>query len=121
MCMSFRKFSGGRLVNTKHFRIRPHVGFALSVLTAMALPSAAIFCWSDAQAGTPAYNIDFHIISAGGTPMRGSCFHLSGTVAQAAPGYSSGSIYALSAGYWQAVPDSASDEIFFNGFEGCSI
>jgi hypothetical protein len=40
-------------------------------------------------------------------------------VGQPAPGYSSGSIESLIAGYWQPAPTAATDEIFFNGFQGC--
>jgi hypothetical protein len=101
----------------KRIRIRLPAGFALSTL---ALMLTVALEGSDARAVPPFYSIDFHIISAGGRSLHGSCFRLSGTVGQAAPGYSSGSIYALIAGYWQPVPAATSDEIFFNGFEGCS-
>lgn len=74
---------------------------------------------ADSRADAPTYSIDFHTISAGGNTLRGSCYSLSATVAQVAPGYSSGAIYSLIAGYWQPVPASATDEIFFNGFEVC--
>jgi len=67
----------------------------------------------------PTYSIDFHTISAGGNLLQGSCYRLSGTVGQVAPGYSSGSIYALIAGYWQPAPPAAVDELFFDGFERC--
>jgi hypothetical protein len=74
---------------------------------------------SIATAGTPTYSINFYTISAGGNTLHGPCFRVSGTVAQTAPGYSSGSTYSLIAGFWQPAPVAATDEIFFNGFEGC--
>jgi hypothetical protein len=108
-------------VDTKRFQIRLRVGFGAC---ALALMSASELRWSDASAGTPpTYSVDFYSMSAGGSSMRGSCFLLSGTLGQAAPGYSSGGTFYVTAGYWQAVLQTAptpSDEIFFNGFEGCS-
>jgi hypothetical protein len=70
-------------------------------------------------AAAPTYSIDFYVISAGGNTLYGSCYRLSGTVGQPAPGYSSGSIDSLIAGYWQPAPMAVTDEIFFNGFQGC--
>jgi hypothetical protein len=81
---------------------------------------AALGAFGSILAGTPpTYIIDFYTISAGGNTLHGSCYRLSGTLGQAAPGYSSGSIYSLIAGYWQPAPTTATDEIFFNGFQGC--
>jgi hypothetical protein len=105
------------LLNMKRFRIRLRIGFALSALAAMAF--SPVVYWSDAHGGTPTYSIDFYVISAGGNTLHGNCYRLSGTVGQAAPGYSSGSIDSLIAGYWQPAPTAATDEIFFNGFEVC--
>jgi hypothetical protein len=70
-------------------------------------------------AGT--YSIDFHAITAGGTPLRGHCVLLNGSVAEVVPGYSSGGIYSVSSGFQFPLPQNAStgDEIFFTGFEGC--
>lgn len=85
-----------------------------------AFVGCVIACLPNAYAdGT--YSIDFHIVSPGGSSLHNSCYKLSGTVGQASPGYSSGSIYALLAGYWQAGANAAADAdtIFFNGFEGC--
>ena len=71
-----------------------------------------------AQSGT--YSIDFYAITSGGNTLRGTCFVITGSVAQVSPGYSSHGIYALYAGYqFPAPPDNLGDEIFFNGFEGC--
>jgi hypothetical protein len=104
-------------------QIGPSPSFSASVTVLLALlliPVSA--AWrSDAHAGTtPTYSIDFHVISAGGTSLKSSCFRLSGTVGQPVPGYSSGNIYSLIAGYWQPAAATGSDEIFYNGFEGCS-
>jgi hypothetical protein len=102
-----------------YFRMRRRMGLTLSVLAMMVFASTAALRWSDAHAGTPTYSIDFFVISAGGNTLRGNCYRLSGTVGQPAPGYSSGSIESLIAGYWQPAPTAATDEIFFNGFQGC--
>jgi hypothetical protein len=102
----------------RRFRI-PRVGFALPALAALALSSVAALYCPDAHAGTPTYSINFYVISSGGSDLHNSCYRLSGTVGQAAPGYSSADIYFLIAGYWQAAPTAVSDEIFFSGFEGC--
>jgi hypothetical protein len=104
----------------KHSRIRLRVALALPVLVAAALAMFTIMRSSDTHAGTvPAYSIDFHTISSGGSSLRNSCFHLTGTVGQAAPGYSSGSSDYVIAGFWPAAPTTGLDEIFFNGLEAC--
>jgi hypothetical protein len=102
-----------------YFRMRHGAGMTLSVLAMMALVSTVILRSSDASAGTPTYSITFYAISAGGNTLHGSCYVLSGTLGQTAPGYSSGSIDSLIAGYWQPALIAATDEIFFNGFQGC--
>jgi hypothetical protein len=83
--------------------------------------AVALGAFGSIRAGAPptTYRIDFFAISAGGNTLRGNCYRLSGTVGQPAPGYSSGSIESLIAGYWQPAPTAATDEIFFNGFQGC--
>lgn len=105
------------------YRTRLRFGFALPVLAVMVMSGVSLVRWSDSRATTPAYSIDFHTISSGGSSLRNSCFHLSGTVGQAAPGYSSetsgGITYSVYAGFWPAAPTTGLDEIFFNGFEGC--
>jgi hypothetical protein len=93
-----------------------HIRFWLLVASAVIALGAF---GSILAAAAPTYSIDFYVISAGGNTLYGSCYRLSGTVAQAAPGYSSGSIDSLIAGYWQPAPTAAADEIFFNGFQGC--
>ena len=107
-------------MKTKRFRVWRRDRLVSFALVSLALASLLVAPWSDTQAGTPTYSIDFHIISSGGTTLHGSCFVLSGTVAQVAPGYSAAAnIYSLNAGYWQPAPTASVDEIFFNGFEGC--
>ncbi len=74
----------------------------------------------------PNFSIDWHVISSGGTTLSGgdasrsTCFIVNGTLAQVVPGYSSGGIYSVYAGFWAAAPTQNTDEIFFDGFEGCS-
>jgi hypothetical protein len=88
---------------------------ALALAAAAAVPSSD----SNAQA-TPAYSIDFHYISTGGSRLHNSCFVLNGTAGQTSPGFSSGSVYSLLAGFWSAAPTAAQqDQLFFDGFEGC--
>jgi hypothetical protein len=97
-------------------RLRPRARLAASALALAALAGAVP---SATRAGTPTYSITFHAITAGGSAMRSStCYGLSGTIGQAAPGYSSANTYSIVAGFWTGGV-SASDEIFFNGFEGC--
>ncbi len=97
-----------------------HLRFAVNatLLSAMVFLSGAVLPVAS-RADAPTYSVDFYTISAGGNTLSGNCYRLSATVAQVAPGYSSGGIYSLVAGYWQPPPSSATDEIFFNGFEGC--
>lgn len=90
-------------------------GFTLGV----ALACVTAIPWSDTQAQPTASSIDFHLIDSGGKALRNSCFHLSGTVGQPVPGYSSSEKYSVDAGFWAAAPTTNRDEIFFNGFEGC--
>jgi hypothetical protein len=108
------------VIDMKHFQTRVRLGLALPVLAAVTVTTAIAMRWSDTSAGTvPPYSINFHTISSGGSSLRNSCFHLTGTVGQAAPGYSSGSTDFIIAGFWPAAPTIGLDDIFFNGFEGC--
>lgn len=101
------------------FRLRTRAG-AISGMIALASIATG---WSDSRAGAVVtYSIDFHTISAGASTLRNSCFVLSGTIAQTAPGYSSASAapaYSVYAGFWAAAPAAGLDAIFFTGFEGC--
>lgn len=93
-------------------RLRPRA-------VASALAVAALVTGVPGSAGTPTYAIDFHVITAGGSAMRSTaCYGLAGSVGQIAPGYSSASTYSIVAGFWTSEV-SASDDIFYNGFEGC--
>jgi hypothetical protein len=80
---------------------------------------------ASAQAQT-SFSIDWHVISSGGTTLSGgdtsrsTCFIVNGTLAQVVPGYSSGGVYSVYAGFWAGAPTHNTDEIFFDGFEGCS-
>ena len=104
----------------KHLRTRLRLGVMLPLLGAVAATTVIAMGWSDTHAGTiPPYSINFHTISSGGSSLRNSCFHLAGTLGQAAPGYSSGSTEFVIAGFWTAAPTSGLDDIFFNGFEAC--
>jgi hypothetical protein len=95
-------------------RLRPRARLAAS-----ALAIAALVAGVPIRAGTPTYSIDFHVITAGGSAMRSTtCYGLVGSVGQTAPGYSSASTYSIVAGFWTGEA-AASDEIFYNGFEGC--
>lgn len=92
-------------------------------LLALALAASPLVLRNDAHAGTATYSIGFHSVNAGGTKLRGRCYLLSGSLAQVAPGYASGSVYAQYAGFWTpafAAPSlQPTDEIFFSAFEGC--
>jgi hypothetical protein len=89
------------------------------LLSAMAFACITLAPSHSRASPPPTYSIDFHTISAGGNALRDSCYRLSGTVGQVAPGYSSGSIYSLIAGYWRPATTSATEELFFDGFERC--
>ena len=85
--------------------------------------AASLLCvapHSRAGTPTPQFSIDWHVVSSGGTQLRSSCFVLDGTLGQAVPGYSSGGTFTVLSGYWSVGPIAGTDEIFFNGFEGCS-
>jgi hypothetical protein len=112
---------GPRGIDMKPIETSPRLSTSVTAWFALLLISAVTAWTSDAHAGTtPTYSIDFYFISAGGISLKNSCFRLSGTIGQPAPGYSSGAIYSLIAGYWQPAAAVGSDEIFYNGFEGCS-
>lgn len=91
------------------------IAFALAALAAVLIVSPS----SVGRAGTSTYSIDIHRVSAGGGSLRNECYRLSGTVGQAAPGYSSGTTYSVNAGFWPAVAVDSPDQLFFSGFQGC--
>jgi hypothetical protein len=94
-----------------------------ALVSAAFLLSAAFTAHAQQQ---PNFSIDWHVISSGGTTLSGgdtsrsTCFIVNGTLAQVAPGYSSGGLYSVYAGFWAGAPTQNTDEIFFDGFEGCS-
>ena len=106
----------------KRFRLRLRAVPAWPFL-ALALASIATGSSSSRADGPVAYSIDFYTISPSGSTLRNSCFVVTGTVGQSAPGYSSTTsgppTYSAYAGFWSAAPTAGLDEIFFTGFEGC--
>jgi hypothetical protein len=106
----------------QRFRALSRVRIALPVSIAIALAGVCALPWSDSRAQSTLSalsTIDFHAVSAGSKALHNSCFRLSGTVGQAAPGYMSGTTDSLISGFWSAAPTTGLDEIFFNGFEDC--
>jgi hypothetical protein len=101
------------------FRAQWRARIAMPVFTAIAIAGMCAVPGSDSRAQALAPAINFHVISAGGHALQNSCFRLSGTAGQAAPGYSSGSTESVIAGFWPVAPTMGLDEIFFNGFEDC--
>ena len=90
------------------------------LLLAAALGCVTAVPWSDTQAQSAAPSIDFHVIDTGHSKtLRNSCFHLSGSIGQPVPGYSSAPGVSVNAGFQAAAPTKNRDEIFFNGFEEC--
>jgi len=90
------------------------------LLLAAALVCVTAVPWSDTQAQSGSPSINFHAIDAGHKQtLRNSCFHLTGSIGQPAPGYSSGGGFSVNAGFQAAAPTKNRDEIFFNGFEEC--
>ena len=105
-------------MQSKRFRTRRRL--VRSALVAAALMVVAGIPWSDSNAQTgPAYSIDFHVVTAAGKRVRNSCVVLTGSVGQAAPGYSSGGFYSILAGFLVAAPTVGQDQLFFDSFEGC--
>jgi hypothetical protein len=97
---------------------------ALRIFAVAAFTSIIAFRAPDVRADVlPTYSIDVHVITAGGTALRDSCFHLSGTLAQPAPGYSASNsgapMYSVYAGFWSAMVAMSPDAVFFTGFEEC--
>jgi len=95
-----------------------NVRLSCALICAVSLLGFGLASYAHAQATQ--FSIDWYVISPGGTQLRGNCFVLDGTLGQAVPGYSSGGIFAVLSGYWSVAPITGTDEIFFNGFEGCS-
>jgi hypothetical protein len=67
------------------------------------------------------YTIDAHLVSAGATDRaRNACFRLTATIGEPAPGYSSGTHYAVKGGFAASRAATPHDDIFFDGMEDCS-
>jgi hypothetical protein len=67
------------------------------------------------------YTIDAHIVSAGAAQRTtNGCFRLTATIGEPAPGYSSGTHYALKGGFAATRAAAPHDDIFFDGMEDCS-
>lgn len=98
---------------------RPIAGVGMKAMSAIVIAAFCAIPWSDSSAGAGAPAVDFHVISAGGQTQTNSCFRLSGTVGQVAPGYSNNATNAVFAGFWAAASSTEADEIFFNSFEAC--
>jgi hypothetical protein len=105
----------------RDLQLRIGIDGASLIFACLVLVSAIAIPTLNTQAGTgPTYSISLQAISsAGSMSLRSGCFLLADTVGQPAPGYSSGSTDSLLAGFLAMVPTAGSDEIFFNGFEGC--
>jgi hypothetical protein len=94
------------------------------VSTGGALAAAVLVCiaavpWSDTQAQQTPSGIGLHLLDSGAKKLSNPCYRLTGTVGEAAPGYSSSATYSINAGFLAATPKTDHDEIFFNSFEGC--
>jgi hypothetical protein len=104
-------------VHMSNISRRPASG---GLLLAATLVCVSAVPWSDTRAQSASPSIDFHVIDAGHSKtLRSSCFHLSGSIGQPAPGYSSATGFSVNAGFQAAAPTKNRDEIFFNGFEEC--
>jgi hypothetical protein len=102
-----------------HFRVPAGMARG-SLVLGIALACATPAIWSESRAQTPPSVIEFDVVSAGAKRAHNACFHVSATIGQAAPGYSSNSSYSLLAGFMVAGRRPPPlDEIFFNGFEAC--
>jgi hypothetical protein len=107
-------------MNDQRAVVQASTRIVFSTLSAITLMGILVLPWSDSRAqAPPPFAVNFHAISYGGKSLHNSCFHLSGTVGQAAPGYSSNASDSIYAGFWSAAPTTGLDELFFNSFEGC--
>jgi hypothetical protein len=69
----------------------------LAVLVAASAAGSAVL----AQTSTH-YNLEWHVIGSGASPVSSASYHVNSTTGQAAAGppYSAGAHYVVSAGYW---------------------
>ena len=99
----------------KHSRRPIATGGALLAIT---LACVTALPWSDTQAQSTGPSIGLHVVDSGAKTRSSSCYRLSASIGQAAPGYSNSATYSIKAGFQAAAPANR-DEIFFDGFEGC--
>lgn len=100
--------TGNRIVRKRSLGI----GIATALLVAIAAVRAG---------APPTYSIDAHVISAGSSVRAQSpCFRLTSTIAEPIAGYSSSVDYALDGGFLTLANTAPSDDVFFDGFEGCT-
>ena len=91
---------------------RMHVRVA--VLAALGLIALSL------RASPVVYSISDHVISNGSTVRSTSnCYKLDAIISEPAVGYSSSTVYGLSAGF-SYINAPVSDTIFANSFEDCS-
>lgn len=89
-------------------RLRRIRARAVTALALVALPATAALA---------AYSLEWKVVAGGGTQHAlAGPWRLAGTIAQPAPGLSSGGSFTLSAGYWVVAP-AQSDLIFQHDFE----
>lgn len=74
------------------------------------------------HAGAPTiYSIDAHVIAAGSSVRaQNSCFRLISTIAEPVAGYSASANYSLDGGFLANLNITPGDDVFFDGFEGCT-
>jgi hypothetical protein len=91
---------------------------SLSVgIVTIALVAIAAVC----AGALPTFSIDAHVVSAGSSGRAQSpCFRLASTIAEPIAGYSSSVDYALDGGFLTLADTTPGDDVFFDGFEGCT-
>ena len=89
-------------------RLRRTRARALTALALIVLPATGVLA---------AYSLEWKVVAGGGTQHAlAGPWRLASTIAQPAPGVSSGGSFSLSAGYWVVAP-AQSDLIFQHDFE----
>jgi len=87
---------------------RQPVGISLAIAALLACVAV-----SSSSATTPVaksvYRINFHVIGAGASVMRSTCYRLLATTGQTAPGYSSSPGFSLVSGFWASAIALAAD------------
>ena len=94
---------------------------AISAKALVAGAAAPLLAFATLQALAQTYLIDAHIVSAGSSVRSANaCFRLEATIAEPVAGYSSSADYSMSAGFRALPQTTASDDLFFSGFEACT-